>query len=51
MNLIVDGRYTITEALLTKVLLTSAKHFKITWSTVPNNSFGFWADLHLDGHV
>jgi hypothetical protein len=19
--------------------------------TVPNNSFGFWADLHLDGHV
>ena len=18
--------------------------------TVPNNSFGFWADLHLDGH-
>ena len=20
-------------------------------NTVPNNSFGFWADLHLDGHV
>ena len=20
-------------------------------TTVPNNSFGFWADLHLDGHV
>ena len=19
--------------------------------TVPYNSFGFWADLHLDGHV
>ena len=19
--------------------------------TVPNNMFGFWADLHLDGHV
>ena len=19
--------------------------------TVPNDSFGFWADLHLDGHV
>ena len=24
---------------------------KMVYHTVPNNSFGFWADLHLDGHV